>query len=183
MQTNKWVFKSLPSLNIMLIKNFRTQSRVMVWKRLQKEPEIVFLLLLLLLFFKCFLFFFLKERKGTLRIVISVTKTQCGITVFLTFHSPTNFSVYCPPAIITYSCQIVFLSSHLHFWYISVLIQYWLCWNIAHSWDLGIWSPVMRMLSHVQWGKGFHLFYNLTERLANQSLWTFNPRLLWGTDA
>lgn len=47
----------------MLIKNFRTQSRVMVWKRLQKEPEIVFLLLLLLLFFKCFLFFLKREER------------------------------------------------------------------------------------------------------------------------
>lgn len=71
---------------------------------------------------------------------ISAAEERCKIHkdpicsyCLLTFHSSTNFSIYYPPAIITHSCQIVFLSAHLHFQFISVLIQYWLCGTTAHS--------------------------------------------------
>lgn len=56
-----------------------------------------------------------------------------------------------------HSYQIVFLSAHLHFQFISVLIQYWLCGTTAHSWDLVFKFLVMQMLSHVPWGRGIHL--------------------------
>ena len=53
-----------------------------------------------------------------------IHEDPCVVTAFLAFHSSTNFPIYYPPAIITHSCQIVFLSAHLHFQYISVLTQY-----------------------------------------------------------
>lgn len=98
---------------------------------------------------------------------------QCGITAILTFFSPTNFHFYCPPATIIHSCQIISHFAHFNFHSISGFFQYWKFRHIAHPAEICFGSPVMWTLYHVQWGKHFHLVFNLTGQWANPTFWTF----------
>lgn len=107
-----------------------------------------------------------------LNTVKSKDPNQCEITAILTFHSPTNFHFYCPLAIIIHPLQIRVLSVHFNFHCISV------SFNIGTLVVQGSSVPVMQVFYHVQWGKHFHLVFNLMGHPANQYFCTFTPSVL-----
>lgn len=108
---------------------------------------------------------------------VKYTKTQCGVTAFLTFHSPTNFAVFLPSGhnnLLLSDCIPLCpspFSVHFYSHSILVMLQYstFMRSGLLVSRDANAFSCAMRQ--RLSFG------FNLTGQRVHQSLRTFTPRL------